>query len=106
MSSKRRGTIRIRPGKKGEIIKDYELPSGKKVQRVYGADSDDEGSSISDSDSSSDEEHRVVKTELQKEKKKNAELQSLIMQQEKKRRKERKKIEKIKEIVNLNSLKL
>ena len=103
---RRRGTIGIRSGKKGEIIKDYELPSGKKVQHVYGADSDDDGSSISDSDSSSDEEHMVVKTELQKEKQKNAELKYLIMQQEKKRSKERKKIEKIKQIVNINSLKL
>ena len=105
MTSRRRGTIRTRRGKKGEIIKDYELSSGKKVQRVYGADSDDDGESISDSDSSSDEEHVVVKTELEKEKEKNTELKYLIMQQQEERDKERKKIEKIKQIVNSNSLK-
>ena len=105
MTPRRRGTIKIRRGKKGEIIKDYKLLSGKKVEEVYGADSDDYASSISDSDSSSDEEHVVVKTELEKEEEKNAELKYLIMQQQEERDKERKKIEKIKQIVNSNSLK-
>ena len=104
MTPRRRGTIKTRRGKKGEIIKDYKLLSGKKVEDVYGADSDD-GESISDSDSSSDEEHVVVKTELEKEEEKNAELQYLIMQQQEERDKQRDKIEKIKQIVNSNSLK-